>query len=153
MPRNITINHSTGSENYHYSDEEDSSGVQVSSGSQDDEYTDSDDDEDEDEEWDYIDEIGPSDSASRPRVKHRAIPPPAVSAPRPHTTRRKSSRHAPPVSDPPSRSRSRHTLDREPRSRRRRPQSDHSDELDGHDDYPGYGARPGQPPQDRKSVV
>ncbi|KAF2684657.1 hypothetical protein K458DRAFT_430980, partial [Lentithecium fluviatile CBS 122367] len=145
MPRNITINHSTGSENLIFTDEED--GVQISSGSQEDEYTES--DEEDDEEWDYIDEIEPSDSASRPaRVKHHGVPPPAPApAHRPQATRRKSSRH-PPVHDPPSRhrSRSRHTLDTGHRPRRRRPQSDHSDSLDGHDDWPGYAPRPGQPP-------
>ena len=90
--RNITINHSTGSENLVYTDEED--GVQISSGSQEDEYSDEDEDE---EDWDYIDEIQPSDSASRPaRVKHHGVPPPAPApSHRPQQTRRKTSHHPP----------------------------------------------------------
>jgi hypothetical protein len=48
-PTIITINHSTGPEQYSITDEEDSSDVQVSSGSQVDDYTDS--EEGEDEEW------------------------------------------------------------------------------------------------------
>lgn len=151
MPRNITVDDSTGSEHISISDEEESSGVQVpshSTGSHDDEYTDSAEEEEEDEEeeeWDYIEaEIEPSDSASRPRVqtKHRSIPPPA---PRPAPIRRKSSHRVPVREAPPhhrSPSPSRHRREREPRQRRRRPESVHSDSLDEHDDYPGYARGP-----------
>jgi Mg2+ and Co2+ transporter CorA len=111
--RPITIHHSTGTASY--SEEEDSSVVQVSSGSRDDDYTES---EDEGE-WDYIDfednEIDPSESASRPRpAKHYPSVP--ARAPQPQPTRRKSLRHQVPVVDPQSRHRLRssHTLPASP---------------------------------------
>ncbi|KAJ4301068.1 hypothetical protein N0V90_003158 [Kalmusia sp. IMI 367209] len=142
--RHITVNNSTGAEHYStFTDEEDSSGVQVSSGSQG-EYTES--EEDEDDEWDYIDEIEPSDSASRPaRVKHHAVQAPAPPS-RPQGARRKSARHTPVHEDPRHRSRSRHDLEHDPRPRRRRPQSVHSESLDSHDDYPYGPPRPGPSP-------
>ncbi|KAJ4370786.1 hypothetical protein N0V83_005308 [Neocucurbitaria cava] len=154
MPKGITVNHNTGE---YYTDEEDSSGVQVSSGSQGD-YTDESEEEDdaEDDEWDscgdYIDEIQPSDSASRPQVKRHVVPAPAAPAPRaprPKVSHRASSRHAVPVSDPPSRQRShsRTTLDPEHRPRRRRRQSVHADSLEDQDDYPyAPSARTPAPP-------
>lgn len=149
--RNITVSHSTGAaEHLVYTDEEDSSGVQVSSGSQDeddDEYTDS---EEEGYDWIEEDEIEPSDSASRPRVRH--VTAPQVPTARAKSTHRRPSRKVP-VQDAPShhshshsRSRSRHALDHEHAPRRRRRRSVHSDDLDAPDDYPGYGARPGPPP-------
>lgn len=141
--RNITINHSTGSEQL--SEDEDSFGrVSSHSASQDEDYSSS---GEEEEGWDYIDdEIEPSDSASRPRLssKHRAVPPPA---PRPASLRRKSA-HRAPVREPPVRHRSSsgHGRAKEPRQRRSRPESVHSDELDSHDDYPGYPPRGAPPP-------
>lgn len=150
LRKGITVNNHTGAE--YYSDE-DSSGVQVGlSGSQE-EYTsdetddddyDDDDDEDEPEGWDLIDnhEINPSDSASRPHVKHRTVHAHTASGLNHKAAPRATSRHAVPVIDPPSRprSRSRTTLDREHRATRRsrpRPQSTHQDSLE-EDDYPGY---------------
>ncbi|EAT88644.2 hypothetical protein SNOG_03439 [Parastagonospora nodorum SN15] len=84
LRKGITVNNHTGAE--YYSDE-DSSGVQVLSGSQEEysssEETDEEDYEDEDdsqEGWDLIDnqEIQPSDSASRPHVKRHTIRAPSV---------------------------------------------------------------------------
>ena len=150
--RNISVNHHTGAE--YYSEEEDSSGVQVEEYTDEEEEDDDEDDdeeeEEEDDEWDYIDEIQPCDSASRPQVKpHHAVPPRAASAPRAKGALRASSRHGIPVSDPPSRhrSRSRTNLDREHRPRRQRPRSVHADNLEDPDDYPHpFSARPGGPP-------
>jgi len=144
LKRGITVNNYTGAE-HSYSEDEDS-GVRVGlTGSLEEEYsTDEEEDEeeysdDEDDEWDVID---PSDSASRPHVKHPTVQ--AATAPPPRhkvAAPRAESRHAVPVVDPPSRprSRSRTALAREHRgTRRRRPQSTHQDSLDAEDDYPGY---------------
>jgi hypothetical protein len=135
----ITIDHATtahGSEHSSLSDGEDSSGVQVSpssaAGSQ--EYPDS------LVENDYLvvytddpDEIGPSDSASRPRTSNHnrpvvEVPQPDIRRPPPrrHTTQDRGTHHAPP---------------RAPRHHA--PTSTGS--VDPSEDYPGYARGPPPP--------
>ncbi|KAF1815859.1 hypothetical protein P152DRAFT_199828 [Eremomyces bilateralis CBS 781.70] len=153
--KNITLSNSTDSERTHdlISDEDISSGVDVSRGA----YTSSasaeDDEEedeevDDDEEWENVgyaeDDIEPSDSASRPRAPTRH----PAHVPRP---RRSASRQIP-VDDPPPRSRNRSAQGRAPRRRReyqevpRSRQTSIPDSLDYEDDFPGHFGRPPQHP-------
>ncbi|KAI9704410.1 MAG: hypothetical protein M1836_007273 [Candelina mexicana] len=139
MGFNITIDHATtahGSEHSSFTDEEDSSGTGVhlspTSAGDSQEYPDS---FEEPEGWDvlYPHEIGPSDSASRPRTSNRNRP--SDEAHRPAPRRRSSSR--------------RHTgQERAPHTSRPRPHRQPPprapESVDPADEYPGYAR--GQPP-------
>ncbi|RMJ26617.1 hypothetical protein PHISP_02489 [Aspergillus sp. HF37] len=129
MTFNITIDPSPhASDHSSVSDEEDSSGVQVSPPSD----LGSHDFHDPYDEWahlPYPDELKPSDSASRPRTSHHSHRP--VHGPRSGSGRRRVSR--------------RHLVqERESLSRRRRPPSPESPEsADSADEYPApYGRLP-----------
>ncbi|KAH0558806.1 hypothetical protein GP486_004551 [Trichoglossum hirsutum] len=139
MPLNITIDHvsaTNGSEDDSLSDEENSSGVNISpsSGVGSQEYAESYDAES----WESLqyDELGPSDSASRPQTAnlHRPIearPPPShrqSSRRRPHQDRQ--SRH-PPVHHPPVHHPSNHR-------QHRHSQPGTSEIVDPAEEYSGY---------------
>ena len=135
---NITIDHATtanGSEHSSITDEEDSSGtgVQVSpsstSGSQ--EYPDP---LEEEEGWGvvYADDIGPSDSASRPRTSNQHRP--VVEAPNPEVARRQTSR----------RQSSHGRIPLRPRVHQQRPRAS-PESVDSNEDWPGYARGPPPP--------
>ncbi|CAF9938039.1 hypothetical protein IMSHALPRED_000641 [Imshaugia aleurites] len=149
MPYNITIDHTNtahGSDHSDHSDhsasssvtdDEDSTGtgVQVRPRSADEGHEYSDHVEEQDGSWNvvYPDEIGPSDSASRPRTSNQQRP--FVEAPRPEEARRPSFRRN--ISREPAR----HIP--HPRAHRS-PPSEPPESVDSHEEWQGYARGPPQ---------
>ncbi|KAL6716302.1 hypothetical protein ACLMJK_005868 [Lecanora helva] len=138
MPLNITIDSATTAHNSDQSsvssDEEDSTGtgVQVSPRSTSDSHEYSDQVEEQDGSWEFP-EIGPSDSASRPRTSNQ--PRPIVEAPQPEHARRPAYR--------------RHITNeraRPPARTHRSPPSEPAESVDSHEEWQGGYARGPPPP-------